>query len=62
LNPSNEDIGWPEEKIMDDGEVAGPDLSGMIPEKSSPGLRGFLAFLGQIALDGAFRHANAKFE
>ena len=51
---NNEDVGGAEEEIMDDGEVTGPDLSGVILEKSRPGLVRFFPFLGHIPLDGAF--------
>ena len=51
---NNEDVGRPEEEIMDDGEVTGPDLSGVVLEKSGPSLVRFPSFLGQVSLDSAF--------
>ena len=59
---NNEDVGGPEEEIMDDGEITGPDLGGMVLEKSCPGLVRFLSFLGQVALDGAFADSDAELE
>ena len=58
----NEDGGGPEEKIMDDGEVTGLDLSGMVFEKSCPGLVRFPSFLGHIPLDGAFTNFDPQLE
>ncbi len=43
---NNEDIGWPEEEIVDDGEITRPDRGGMDFEKSRPRLVRFLSFLG----------------
>ncbi len=51
---NNEDVGGPEEEIMDAGEVTSPDLCSMVFEKSRQGLVRFPSFLGQVALDGAF--------
>ncbi len=59
---NNEDVGGPKEEIMDDGEVASPDLCGMIPEKSCPGLARLFPFLGHIPLDGAFADFDTEFE
>ena len=47
---------------MDDGEVKGPDFSGVVPEKNRPGLSRFLAFLGQVTLDGAFADFDTQLE
>jgi hypothetical protein len=33
---NNEDIGGPEEEIMDDSEITSPDLGSMVLEKSRP--------------------------
>ena len=35
---NNEDVGGPEEEIMNDSEVTSPDLCGVILEESSPRL------------------------
>jgi hypothetical protein len=43
---NNEDIGWPEEEIMDDGEVTGPDLCGVVFKESCLSLVSSGAFLG----------------
>ena len=59
---NNEDISRPEEEIIDDREVAGPNLSGVILEKSAPSLVRFGAFLGQVALDGAFTDFDTQLE
>jgi hypothetical protein len=56
---NNEDVGGPEEEIMDHGEVTGPNLSGVIPEKSRPGLVRLFPFLGHIPLNGAFADFEA---
>ena len=59
---NNEDVGRSEEEIMDDGEITSPDLGGMIPDKSCPGLVRFPSFLGHIPLDGAFTDFDAQLE
>jgi len=45
---------------MDDGEVASPDLGGVVLEEGRPGLASFATFLRQIALDGAFADFDAE--
>jgi hypothetical protein len=59
---NNEDIGWPEEEIMDDGEVTSPNISSVVLEKSCPGLARIFPFLGQVALDRTFADFDPKFE
>lgn len=58
----DENVQWPEEQVMCDGEVTGPDARGVILEKRRPGLTGFAGAPRQIALDRALANANAEFE
>ena len=59
---NNEDVGWAEEEIMDDGEVTGPDLSSMILRKVAQVWEDFLRFLGKYCLNCAFADFETEFE
>jgi hypothetical protein len=50
----HENADWPEEQVMYEGEITGPDVWEMVLEKCGPGLTCFLvAICEDILLDGA---------
>jgi hypothetical protein len=59
---NDEDVGGPEEEIMNDSEITGPDLSSVVFEKSCPRLVSFSSFLGHISLDSTFTDFDIEFE
>lgn len=47
---------------MDNGEIAGPDVAGMILEESGPGLTRFSVPLRHVSLDRSFANFDAQLE
>ena len=57
-----EDVKRPKQEVMDDGEIAGPDLPSVIFQKSGPILAGFRPVLGKIALNCALADSDPELE
>ena len=58
----DEDVERPEQQIVDNGEIAGPDVAGMILEESGPGLTRFSAPLRHVSLDRSFTDFDTQLE
>ena len=58
----DEDVERPEQQIVDNGEIAGPDVAGVIPEESRPGLTGLSASLRHVSLDRSLADFDAQLE
>ena len=58
----DEDVELPEKQIVNNGEIAGPDVASMILEESSPGLTRFSAPLRHVSLDCSFTNFDAQLE
>lgn len=59
----HQEIEWFEEKRMDSGKIAGPDILGMIPEKCAPVLTTrFLAHLVDILLNRSLAYLDSQLQ
>lgn len=58
----DEDVERPEQQIVDNGEIAGPDVTGVMFEESGPGLTRFSTPFRHVSLHRPFADFDAQLE